>query len=112
MMQVSEKTTLTKANEFSAPQAGTAGILEAQNHSLADSIPMPLLYFSDVQDGSHITAKFSPVLRAYVTSDYEETRGQVDGREVWSQDLTGLAQNTTWNLERNSWTGNLSVTHA
>jgi len=124
-----EKTILTEANEvyhFSTPQAGTSGILQAQNHTgsiqeiavgfvnKGDFIPTPVLYFSDVGEGSHVTAKFTPVLRAYITSDYEETsilRGQVDTPAIWSQDLTGLAQNTTWNLSRDANTGRYTITH-
>ncbi|KAG1813776.1 hypothetical protein EV424DRAFT_1415529 [Suillus variegatus] len=142
-----EKTILTEANEvyhFSTPQAGTSGILQAQNHTgsiqeiavgfvnKGDFIPTPVLYFSDVgyvifpvfllqsvhsikcREGSHVTAKFTPVLRAYITSDYEETsilRGQVDTPAIWSQDLTGLAQNTTWNLSRDANTGRYTITH-
>ncbi|KAG1813779.1 hypothetical protein EV424DRAFT_1415543 [Suillus variegatus] len=143
-----EKTTLTEANDvyhFSPPQAGTSGILQAQNHTgsiqeiavgfvnRGDFMPTPVLYFSDVgyvtfpifllqsvhntkfRDGSRVTAKFTPVLRAYITSDYEETsilRGQVDTPAIWSQDLTGLAQNTTWNLSRDANTGRYTITHA
>ncbi|KAG1799899.1 uncharacterized protein HD556DRAFT_1345730 [Suillus plorans] len=126
----SEKTILTEANDvyhFSPPQAGTAGILQAQNHTgsiqeiavgfvnKGDFMPTPVLFFSDVGDGSRVTAKFTPVLRAYITSDYEETsilRGQVDTPAIWSQDLTGLAQNTTWNLSRDANTGRYTITHA
>ncbi|KAG1870503.1 hypothetical protein C8R48DRAFT_85395 [Suillus tomentosus] len=125
-----EKTTLTEANDvyyFSTPQMGTSGILQAQNDTgsiqeiavgfinKGDFMPTPVLYFSDVGHGSRVTAKFTPVLQAYITSDYEETsilRGQVDTPAIWSQDLTGLAQNTTWNLSHDANTGRYTITHA
>ncbi|KAG2128530.1 uncharacterized protein EDB93DRAFT_1184555 [Suillus bovinus] len=109
------------------PESGPAGILQAQNHTGAiqeiavgfvnkgDFMPTPVLYFNDVGDGSRVTAKYTPVLRAYITADYEETailRGQVDTPAIWSQDLTGLAQNTTWNLARDPNTGRYTLTHA
>ncbi|KAG2149130.1 uncharacterized protein EDB93DRAFT_1250053 [Suillus bovinus] len=129
-ININQKTTLTEANEvyhFSPPETGTAGILQAQNHTgsiqeiavgfvnKGDFMPTPVLYFSDVGDGSRVTAKYTPVLRAYITADYEETailRGQVDTPAIWTQDLTGLAQNTTWNLSRDANTGRYSLTHA
>ncbi|KAG2114157.1 uncharacterized protein F5147DRAFT_17697 [Suillus discolor] len=125
-----EKTIMTEANDvyhFSTPQAGTSGILQAQNHTgstqemavgfvnKGDFTPTPVLFFSDVGDGSHITAKFTPVLRAYITSDYEATsilRGPVGTPAILSQDLTGLAQNTTWNLSHDATTGRYTLTHA
>ncbi|KAG1784798.1 uncharacterized protein HD556DRAFT_1425811 [Suillus plorans] len=125
-----EKTILTEANDvyhFSTPQAGTSGILQAQNHTgttqemavgfvnKGDFMPTPVLFFSDVADGSHVTAKFTPVLRAYITSDYEATsilRGPVETQAILSQDLTGLAQNTTWNLSHDASTGRYTLTHA
>ncbi|KAG2128527.1 uncharacterized protein EDB93DRAFT_1184528 [Suillus bovinus] len=125
-----EKTTLTEANEvyhFSPPQAGTYGTMQAQNCTgtpqgmaigfvnKGDFMPTPALYFSDVGNNSRVTVKFTPTLRAYVTSDYEETavlRSQVDTPAIWSQDLTGLAQNTTWNISRDANTGRYTITHA
>ncbi|KAG2151227.1 uncharacterized protein EDB93DRAFT_1249423 [Suillus bovinus] len=125
-----EKTILTEANDvyhFSPPQAGNPGILQALNHTgsiqemavgfvnRGDIMPTPVLYFKDVGDSSRVTAKYTPVLRAYITSDYEETailRGQVDTPAIWSQDLTALAQNTTWNLARDPNTGRYTITHA
>ncbi|KAG2128018.1 uncharacterized protein EDB93DRAFT_179915 [Suillus bovinus] len=129
-ININQKTMLTEANEvyhFSPPESGPAGILQAQNHTgsiqeiavgfvnKGDFMPTPVLYFSDVGDGSRVTAKYTPVLRAYITADYEETailRGQVDTPAIWTQDLTGLAQNTTWNLARDPNTGRYSLTHA
>ncbi|KAG2340262.1 hypothetical protein BDR05DRAFT_950540 [Suillus weaverae] len=123
----SEKTTLTEVNDvyhFSVPQAGTAGVLQAVNSTGAvqdmavgfinkgDLMPTPALYFNDVGDGSHVTARFTPVLRAYITSDYQETailRGAIDTPAIWTHDLTALAESTTWNLERDAVTGHYTL---
>ncbi|KAG1904403.1 uncharacterized protein F5891DRAFT_1275939 [Suillus fuscotomentosus] len=78
-------------------------------------MPTPVLYLSDIGDSSRVTAKFTSVLPIYITSDYEETdivRGQVDTPAMWMQDLTTLAQSTTWNLARDPTTGRYSIDHA
>jgi hypothetical protein len=98
-----------------------------------DLMPKPALYFKDVgyvifpvfhlqsahstkrRDGSHVTAKFTPVLRAYITSDYQETaiiRGAIDTPAIWSQDLAALSDSTTWNLTRDPATGHYTIEEA
>jgi hypothetical protein len=47
---------------------------------------------------SNATAQFTPVLQAYITSDYQETqilRGAIQSPLVWSQDLALLPAETT-----------------
>ncbi|KAG1742123.1 hypothetical protein EDB19DRAFT_1702133 [Suillus lakei] len=123
----SEKTSLTEANDvyhFSPPQAGTSGVLQAVNNTGAiqdiavgfmnagDLMPKPALYFKEVGDGSHVTAEFTPVLRAYITSDYQETaiiRGAIDTPAIWSQNLAALPEHTTWTLKRDAASGHYSV---
>ncbi|KAG1777069.1 hypothetical protein EV702DRAFT_1105493 [Suillus placidus] len=123
----SEKTTLTEANEvyqFSAPKAGTTGVLQAVNStgavqdiavgfmSKGQLMPTPALYFNGVGDGSHVTAKFTPVLRAYITSDYQETailRGAIDTPAIWSRNLAELAPSTTWTLTRDPASGKYTI---
>ncbi|KAG2072241.1 hypothetical protein BDR04DRAFT_1230596 [Suillus decipiens] len=123
----SEKTSLTKANDvyhFSSPQSGTPGVLQAVNNTGAvqdiavgfmspgDSMPKPALYFHGVGNGSHATARFTPVLRAYIMSEYEETaiiRGAVETPAIWLQDLAGLAESTTWTLKRDAATGRYTL---
>ncbi|KAG2037046.1 hypothetical protein BDR03DRAFT_1092153 [Suillus americanus] len=126
-INVSEKTTLTEANDvyhFSPPQAGASGVLQAVNStgdvqdiavgfmSPGDLMPKPALYFNGVGDGSHVTARFTPVLRAYITSDYQETaiiRGAIDTPAIWSHDLAGLAQSTTWTIKLDAATGHYTI---
>ncbi|KAG2037048.1 hypothetical protein BDR03DRAFT_1011181 [Suillus americanus] len=122
-----EKTTLTEVNDiyhFSHPQAGTPGVLQAVNNtggdqdiavgfmSKGDLMPQPALYFNGVGDGSQVTARFTPILRAYITSDYQETaviRGAINTPAIWSHDLTGLAESTTWTLNRDAATGQYTI---
>ncbi|KAG2153859.1 hypothetical protein DEU56DRAFT_771423 [Suillus clintonianus] len=124
----SEKTVLTQANNvyhFSPPQAGTSGVLQAVNNTGAlqniavgfvapgELMPKPALFFEGVGDESHVTAKFTPVLRAYITSDYQETaiiRGAIDTPAVWTQNLAGLAASTTWELKRDLASGHYTIT--
>lgn len=92
-------------------------------------MPQPALYFNGVgyvlfllflqsahsekcRDGSHVTARFTPILRAYITSDYQETaiiRGAIDTPVVWSQDLAALAESTTWTLSRDPSNGHYTI---
>ncbi|KAG2113837.1 uncharacterized protein F5147DRAFT_770482 [Suillus discolor] len=100
---------------------------QAQNHTgsvediavdfvnKGDIMSTPVFYLSDIGDSSRVTAKFTPVLRVYITSDYEETdivQDQVDTPAMWTQDLTTLAQSTTLNLARDPNTGRYSIDHA
>ncbi|KAG1777086.1 hypothetical protein EV702DRAFT_1105712 [Suillus placidus] len=123
----SEKTTLTEADgvyQFSAPQAGTTGVLQAMNSTgdaqdiavgfmnKGESMPTPALFFNGVGDGSNVTAKFTPVLRAYITSDYQETailRGAIDTPTIWSRNLAELAPSTTWSLTREPASGKYTL---
>ncbi|KAG1870513.1 hypothetical protein C8R48DRAFT_85691 [Suillus tomentosus] len=126
-INVSERTTLSEANDvyhFSPPQPGASGVLQAVNETGAiqdiavgfmspgDLMPQPALYFNGVGDGSHVTARFTPILRAYITSDYQETaiiRGAIDTPVVWSQDLAALAESTTWTLTRDLSNGHYTI---
>ncbi|KAG1770429.1 hypothetical protein EDD22DRAFT_948379 [Suillus occidentalis] len=129
-INVGEKTFLTEANEvyhFSPPLAGSSGVLQAVNNTGAiqdiavgfmikgDLMPQPALYFNEVGDGSNVTAQFTPVLRAYITSDYQETaiiRGAIDTPAIWSQNLAAISESTTWNLNRDAATGHYTIVQA
>lgn len=125
-----EKTNLTVANgvhHFSPPQPATPGVLQAVNNTgiiqdLAvgfmtpgDLMPKPVLYFNGVGDGSHVTARFTPILHAYITSDYEKTsiiRGAIDTPAIWTQDLSALPESTIWTLTRDTVTGRYSLVNS
>jgi hypothetical protein len=98
-----------------------------------DLMPTPALYFIDVgyvifplfllqsahstkrRDGSPIMAQFNTVLRAYITSDYQENailREPIATSELWSHDLAALAENTTWNLKYDSSSGRYTIVQA
>ncbi|KAG1724084.1 uncharacterized protein EDB91DRAFT_144090 [Suillus paluster] len=125
-----EITTLTDVNDvfhFSPPKAGITGVLQAANKTGAiqdmaigfmnpgDLMPKPALFFNEVGDGSNVTARFTPVLRAYITSDYQETailRGAIDTPAIWSKNLAALPESTIWNLKRDPANGHYSITQA
>ncbi|KAG1812560.1 uncharacterized protein BJ212DRAFT_1483170 [Suillus subaureus] len=129
-VNVGQKTKLTEARDvysFSTPEAGSSGFVQAVNNTGAlqdiavgflnkgDFMPTPALYFDEVGDGSQVTAQFTPILRVYITTDYQETaiiRGAIETPAIWSQDLTGLAEHTTWNLKRDVVSGRYTLTHA
>ncbi|KAG0708326.1 hypothetical protein DFH29DRAFT_477001 [Suillus ampliporus] len=125
-----QKTILTEVNDvfhFSPPHAGTSGVLQAMNATGAiqdiaigfmtpgDLMPKPALCFKEVGDSSNVTAEFTPILRAYITSDYQETeilRGAIDTPAIWEHDLASLSESTTLNLHRDPATGQYTITQA
>ncbi|KAF9233337.1 hypothetical protein BU15DRAFT_80229 [Melanogaster broomeanus] len=132
LLDVDDKTTLCKDENgvyhFSNVARGESGFLEAKNECpLVEDIalgftkpnssqdPTPILYFKSVGHGAFVKAEFTPVLRAYVNAQYQETqiiRGEVDTEAIWEQDLAGLDQSTTWVLTRNKATGCYKLTQA
>ncbi|KAG2037021.1 hypothetical protein BDR03DRAFT_1011147 [Suillus americanus] len=132
-LNAGQKTTLTGQDQdddyytFSTAVAGAPGSVQAVNKTgltqdlavgflnKGDFTPTPALYFPDIKDGSQVTAQFTLILRVYITSDYEETsilRGPINTPAIWTQDLTGLATNTIWNLKHDTLTGRYTLTHA
>ncbi|KAG1729036.1 hypothetical protein EDB19DRAFT_2042425 [Suillus lakei] len=129
-INVGQQTTLTKDGQvfsFSAPIAGSSGFLRATNDaglkediaigfmSPGQLLPTPTLIFEGVGDDSNVTAQFTPILRAYVTSDYQETqilRGEIHSPMLWDEDLAALPETTTWNLTRDAASGRYSITRA
>ncbi|KAG2755346.1 hypothetical protein P692DRAFT_20827007 [Suillus brevipes Sb2] len=122
-IKVGEITTLTQDHgdddgdevfHFSDPVAGTEGYMLAKNEtgfvqdiaigfkSPGKLMPTPVLYFSDVGDGSCAEAKFTPKLRAYITTDFVQTailQRAIDTQCIWEQDLSCLdSEDTTWRL--------------
>lgn len=124
----SEKTTLTRKNcvfQFTNPVKGVPGYLEVQNNtgsiqditlgfmSPRDLMPRPILYFKEVEDASNITIEFTPILRAYITSDYKYTailQEAIDTPAIWEKNLAALSESTTWNLTRDPSTGHYKIT--
>ncbi|KAG9052199.1 hypothetical protein FS842_010339 [Serendipita sp. 407] len=77
--------------------------------------PSQVLYFSNIGQGSSVTTQFTPVLSAYVTSQYQQTqilRGAVQTDEIWKQDLSPLKETTTLIFSRDNATGQYSLTIA
>lgn len=131
-LNVGEKTSLTEANDvysFSSPVAGINDVLQAVNNTNTDDVqdiavgfmtrgdlmPKPVLYYNEVGDGSHVMAQLNTVLRAYITSDYEENtilRGPIGTPELWSHDVAALSESTTWNLKYDSSSGRYTIVQA
>ncbi|KAG0708325.1 hypothetical protein DFH29DRAFT_476949 [Suillus ampliporus] len=110
---------------FSPPHVGTPGVVQVVNATgaiqdiaigfISDGylMPQPALYFKEV--GSTITAAFNPILRAYITSDYQETailQGAIDTPAIWEHNLASLSESTTLNLHRDPATGHYTITQA
>ncbi|KAG1719955.1 hypothetical protein EDB19DRAFT_2030059 [Suillus lakei] len=129
-INLGQQTTLTKNGQvfsFSTPQAGLHGTLEAVNDTGDNQnitvgfmipgqfLPKPALFFDNIRNGSKITAQFTPKLRAYITSEYQEgaiLRDAIQAPPIWVHDLTALEQSTTWNLTRDPATGHYTITRA
>ncbi|GJJ06264.1 hypothetical protein Clacol_000455 [Clathrus columnatus] len=63
--------------------------------------PATALYFNGVGSGYNVTAQFTPFLRAYIISDYQENqilRGAIQSPSIWGRDLTELDTNTSLTL--------------
>ncbi|EGN93641.1 hypothetical protein SERLA73DRAFT_189372 [Serpula lacrymans var. lacrymans S7.3] len=125
-----ESTTLTKSGGvfyFSPPTTGKENYMVALNDTGSpqdiaigfkdggDPWPKPALYFNNVGQNSNVTAQFTPILRAYITSDYQETdilRGAIQTKAIWEVNLAELRETTTWNLSREPHTGIFKITPA
>lgn len=60
--------------------------------------PHKYYYFSDT---SSVTAQFTPVLRVYITADYQSTaiiQAQITSPMVWSKNLATLGDSSSWVL--------------
>jgi len=74
----------------------------------ADRAPSQLLVFEGVGAGSSVQSEFTPVLRAYVTTDYRENailRGQISTPILFAENLVNLPQNSDWLLTYNPGSG-------
>ncbi|KAG9096237.1 hypothetical protein FS749_008868 [Ceratobasidium sp. UAMH 11750] len=75
----------------------------------------PTFFWPDVGSGSNVTAEFTPILKAYVTGEYQESqylRGEVDTDAIWSQDLDELDDVTGWNFVEDPETGVFTIEQA
>ncbi|KAF9220773.1 hypothetical protein BS17DRAFT_769099 [Gyrodon lividus] len=132
LVNVGDKTSLTKDDNgvyrFSGVVDGEEGYLQAVNRCpLVEDMsigftkpnsgqePTSVLYFKSIGNGALVNAQFTPVLRAYVTEQYQETqiiRAEVDSSCIWEKDLAALGMNTTWVVKRDKATGNYRITRA
>lgn len=60
-------------------------------------------------------AEFTPILRAYVTAEYQHTtilQEAIEIPAIWEQNIASLSESTTWNLTRDTATGRYNLTQA
>ncbi|KAG8701176.1 hypothetical protein FRC09_005513, partial [Ceratobasidium sp. 395] len=75
----------------------------------------PTLVWTSVGAKSNIAAQFTPVLRAYVTRDYQASqllRGEVETDTIWEQNINELNDVTGWNFQEDDANGGFSITPA
>jgi len=126
-INVGEKTELSKSGEpliykFSTPQTisppskhyvatNTTNALENIGVGFferADRAPAQILVFENVGAGSSAQFEFTPILRAYVTSDFKESavlRAQMSSPVLFQENLVNLPENTDWMLIYNKNSG-------
>ncbi|KAG9041234.1 hypothetical protein FS842_002632 [Serendipita sp. 407] len=130
-INVGQKTTLNKNSNgvysFNGTKPGEDGYLIAANNcgdieemsigfvTAPGMPPNQVLYFDNIGQGSNVTTQFTPVLSAYVTSQYQQTqilRGAIQTAEIWKEDLSPLKETTTLIFARNKVTGQYTLTIA
>ncbi|KAG8736741.1 hypothetical protein FRC10_008983 [Ceratobasidium sp. 414] len=69
-------------------------------------------FWDNVGSGSNVTVEFTPILKAYVTEDYEESeylRGEVETGAIWARNLDELDDVTGWNFREDPETGIFTI---
>lgn len=130
-IQVGQETTLTKEGSpptysFSDPNIieppttqmiamnGTNGLedIGIGFFERPDREPTQMLVFKDVGTESRVQAEFTPILRAYVTSDYQQNallKGQISTKPLFKEDLVMLREHTNWLLKYNPGSGKYEI---
>ena len=60
-----------------------------------------------------VVCKYHPILRAYMTSDYQETEvisGEIQTGMIWERDLAQLEDTTNWRLTYDGGSGQYNLT--
>jgi hypothetical protein len=128
-INVGEKTKLTKdgnSYSFSTPtDIKPSQQIVAQNEAPGrenigvgffvgspEDAPSTILLFQGVGSTSSAQVQFTPILRAYITTDYQETqilRGQVTSPILFNRDLTQLEEETNWKITYNAGSGKFQI---
>ncbi|KAG9096238.1 hypothetical protein FS749_008869 [Ceratobasidium sp. UAMH 11750] len=69
-------------------------------------------FWNDVGSGSNVSVEFTPIVKAYVTTDYQESeylRGDVETEAIWSRNLDELDDETGWNFREDPETGIFTI---
>ena len=75
-------------------------------------MPKTALVWRGVGHAQKLNAEFTPILRGYIGTDYQENsliKGQVETDRLFEQDLAALDDNTTWNITYEPSTGVFSI---
>jgi len=73
-----------------------------------DGAPTAVLVFTNVGPASKVQPEFIPILRGYITPDYQEgeiMKGQITPPILFTENLVRLDQDTYWKLTYNEGTG-------
>ncbi|KAG2154328.1 uncharacterized protein EDB93DRAFT_1269715 [Suillus bovinus] len=76
------------------------------------AMPKTALVWRGVGHAQKLNAEFTPILRGYIGTDYQENsliKGQVETDRLFEQDLAALDDNTTWNITYEPSTGVFSI---
>ncbi|KAF9222755.1 hypothetical protein BS17DRAFT_783346 [Gyrodon lividus] len=97
-------------NESGSAESIALGFMSAEKPD--DSIPV--LLRKNVGHGSSFSAQFTPVLRVYIASEYRQgqTLKTPIGTPIWEKDLSGLEEETTWNLKYTEESGVYTIIQA
>ncbi|KAG2029946.1 hypothetical protein BDR03DRAFT_975278 [Suillus americanus] len=74
--------------------------------------PKTALVWRGVGHGQKLNAEFTPVLRGYIGTDYQENsliKGQVETDRLFEENLAALDEHTTWAITYDPSTGVLSI---
>ncbi|KAG8719078.1 hypothetical protein FRC08_003696 [Ceratobasidium sp. 394] len=75
----------------------------------------PTLMWQGVGAKSNVTAQFTPILRAFVTRDYQASqllRGEIETDQIWEMNLNEIDDVTGWNFQEDDSNGGFSITPA
>ncbi|KAG8854916.1 hypothetical protein FRB91_002976 [Serendipita sp. 411] len=121
-VDIGQKTSLEKKEDgvhvFTTPVAGQQGAVVVENKTeedrdlvlgfASDPTPTPILYFDAVSPDADVLTQFTPIVSAYVTSQYQQGQIMKNGVEVkpiWTAEMSSLKETTVLIFSRDKTTG-------
>jgi hypothetical protein len=100
----------------STPDYPPSTVLFFKDVGYGSSFPSAIL-FSFLQPTLHSSTssaqvQFTPILRGYITTDYQETeilRGQIASPVLFNRDLTQLEEESNWKITYNAGSGIFTI---